>query len=994
MDKENNNNIEDILKLLKDTVENSDDSSHEALPEDEASGTEQLNAELLKEKLREQFMLSDEKEEKSNDEYTIDNDLISEFYEESEKALEATEVLEEEIIAPEEENQDVQTVEQSDHEDLDAASDISDGEDLSAHEGEIVEIVIPWVGAIEESSTELEEENDDFGGEPDDELYDGDNSESSYICFADETVSDEDILADEEEVFSEESGLDDEQEASLDDDDDLPWIEDEASAPLTTIKIEEIVEQPQFYQDDILEEDEKLLAQVAEEPFAQEENDAIEEVYDEETVIEEQVNDQVPQDIAPQKIDKADDEEEISFYRTMVEARDELEMTYGYPRTSGGDEDNSEYQDSNDEIELPHFDAAQYSLLADATVSADDTKNDFYDVDEHDTTVEENRAYTDEQVTDEMDFEDEDAELGDISEKLAGGVWRIIKPILLGILALALLVFEMLPVIGVVPDGILDYTSYPWTYILIDTQLLIFSVALGYEKMFDGLCKTITPEANFYSLLSVGAIVAFVNNLLSCFFANDATPKLYSFIIAAYIFALCIAEKENAKRIKESVGSIEMQEVFSLKRSQGKNSCAEKMYSGGVNPDTSILEPVEIKLDSIEAAFVREKAGGSKNFYNSIVFSSVIPAVIFAIFMAVIVTALDFGFAASLNAFAFAFVSLAPLSAIISYYLPIFISHHRLRDRGCYITGYDGAYEMSDCDAVVFNDCHLFKPCSAKEAGIKLYCSESKTRELFVALAAVYSKIGGPMKDTFSSVLGDEPHNVNMIRITRNGFEAVVDGKVSLIVGGSDYLARYGIVTDRSDSKDPGVIFAALNSVLSAKISIKYRTQPLFEELCAMLDANGTRCVIETYDPVISGRYVARCRELTESSVSVVHKNANDYNMPRKDKVSMGKLGAFATASRLKLVELVIFCKRLIGIRKINTAIHIASYVVVAAASILLAASGAIGRVNLLWALLYHLLLIAIYVVATIKFLPLSFDAAQDKKEREENKKQEKENRN
>ena len=249
------------------------------------------------------------------------------------------------------------------------------------------------------------------------------------------------------------------------------------------------------------------------------------------------------------------------------------------------------------------------------------------------------------------------------------------------------------------------------------------------------------------------------------------------------------------------------------------------------------------------------------------------------------------------------------------------------------------------------------------------------------------------MRDTFSSVLGDEAHSVNMIRITRNGFEAVVDGKMSLIVGSSDYLARYGIVTDRSDAKDPGVLFVALNSVLSAKISVKYRTQPLFEALCTVLDEHDVRCVIETYDPVISGKYVARCRE-TDGSVSVVHKNVNDYNMPPSEKAAIGKFGAFCTASRLKLVELVVFCKKLIGLRKINTAILIASYVSVAVISILLAVGGAIENVNLLWALLYQAVLIAAYVVAAVKFLPLSFDAVQDKKEREENRKQEKENSN
>ena len=97
------------------------------------------------------------------------------------------------------------------------------------------------------------------------------------------------------------------------------------------------------------------------------------------------------------------------------------------------------------------------------------------------------------------------------------------------------------------------------------------------------------------------------------------------------------------------------------------------------------------------------------------------------------------------------------------------------------------------------------------------------------------------------------------------------------------------------------------------------------------------------------------------------------------------------TASRLKLVELVTFCKKLISIRKLNTAIIIASYVTVALLSILLSVSGAMENISLLWVLLYDIILAAVYIVVGIKFLPLSFDGMQEKKMREENKKQEKE---
>ena len=70
----------------------------------------------------------------------------------------------------------------------------------------------------------------------------------------------------------------------------------------------------------------------------------------------------------------------------------------------------------------------------------------------------------------------------------------------------------------------------------------------------------------------------------------------------------------------------------------------------------------------------------------------------------------------------------------------------------------------------------------------------------------------------------------------------------------------------------------------------------------------------------------------------------------------------------------------------------IASYVLAAGVSVLLTLMGGMEGVNLLWALLYQAVFVALYVVTAIKYLPLSFEQMQEKKIKEELKKQEEEN--
>ena len=1047
MDKENNNNIEDILKLLKNTVENTGNTPADVLTNDDKAGADDINAELLKEKLREQFMSDGEKTEEINDEYTIDSELISEFYDESknqEEAIVEAEPLESTI--EEETTEEPEAEEEAEEVLLDEVAEniIEDSteetatEPLEMKEGEIVEIIIPWVDAIEPIS-EGKSDQEDFGGELDDDDYDGEASDNAYICFADEDVTDEDIFeesVDEEDaillpeentvdeeliVVSEADSYDEEvvvlpeentygeDENANEDDDYLPWYEDDSQTPKEKffdndnrdIILAAYVEEDDSYD----EEDESVKENTLQTDEIETEETEFEDTYEEraQETEEEEETLRIVEDVEERHVEEIheevyskNDDDDTSFYRTILEARTQRESIYGYSSVAIEEdtlsEETLESRGVDEELSLPEFSETGHEHAEESV--AYEGESDFFGVDEQDEDPDEDKTYDEDEQEPVIDFEhdahDDDETLRDTP---ANAVWEVIKPIILGILALGIFVLEMIPILRIVPNGILDYTSYPWTYILIDAQLLIFMSALCYDKMFDGLAKIARNESNFYSVLSVTVIVTLLSSIISCFCANDGMPNLYNFISAVYILVLYVFERVNKKRVRESLMSLYANSVFTLRRSQGKNSCAEKMYAGGVNPDTNILEPVEVESLNFDSAFAREKVGTNKNISINLVVSSIIPIAIFSIFMAVVSTVIDTELAIAINTFTSVFVCLAPLSAIISYYFPILLSYHRLRARGCYIAGYEGAAEIADCDALVFGDCHLFRECSAKEAGIKLYCDGNKTRELFVALGAVYAKIGGPMQNTFSSVLDGNPHKVNMIRITRSGFEAVVDNRTTLIVGSSDYLSRYGIVTDRADTKQMGVIYAVMNSSLCAKISVLYKPQPLFEMLSDVLLEYGIRSVIETYDPVISGKYVAKCRETDTSSVSVVHKNVNDYNMPPKEKVAVGRSGAFVTSSRLKLVELVTFCKKLIGLRKINTAILITSYVTVAILSVLLSISGAVENVNLLWVLLYQIILATLYVVAGIKFLPLSFDAMQEKKMREENKEQEKETR-
>ena len=985
MDRENSSgNINDILKLLKDTVENTPSAENTDISDSEAQTNENMDAELLKETLRSRFMSDDSdalNTEEQSDEYAIDESFVSE----------AENILEEESAKDIEES--------SEEEMLNVGEDYyADSEEVdSSNENGIIEIAIPWVDAISEASPKeygLLDEDDDL---EDDDVEDYEDDESGFVMFADGEYSDDtdDYDGMEEEEESEEEAPDvaltiesaeenAEAEEISDDADDVPWFdtpdrnasEEDVTVFLSgepTEEPEKIVEEPsgeiseigeenteeieeaeaaeaeaaeaaeaeaaeaeaaeaeaavfdepeeivydsaedseEFEEDDLLVEDE--YAEYEDDAESLEDLEAIDGIVLSVTESEhieniEKVDNAEDAEVAPiEAVDlnegECDDDGE-SFYRTMVEANALLQQEYAnnFANISDVEASENEYEafgipeeeiDMLAELDVGMFDKDNYvgnSEMLDS-ITKEDVYADFYSLKENDVPTERNEHHEKPVSEPQIEIEEDDEIEGAFASFVKSSFWRIARPALLSILGLLVFILELLPLANVVPDGILDYSTYPWLYILLDIQLMVFMIALCFKDIKDGIVNLFSRTPRLWSVLSATVMATLLHSVVAIFCANDTLPNLYNSIGAFYMIAATVFDLLDQKRIEHSVDvlSAEKEKIFALKRSSGPNSCADKMYRGGMDPDTDIFEPVQVGKKNCKGVFARE----SRYFDNRFFASAIVPIAVFSIFIFVISIVLELGLIATVNTVIYVFLLLAPLSAIVAHNLPLLVAYWRLRQRDCFIAGYASAKDIAECDTIVFNDKHLFRDCEPRNAGIKLYCEEHKTRELFTCLAAVFSSVGGPMENTFREVIKDEKHKVSMVRITRNGFEAIVDAKTSIIVGSTEYLARYGIRTDGADTRESGIVYVAMNSVLSAKLSLSYETQPLFEELCELLGDNGIRTVIQTYDPIITGKYVVKRRKKNKHPISVVHKNANDYNTPVSDRVVSGKMGAFA----------------------------------------------------------------------------------------------------
>jgi hypothetical protein len=288
--------------------------------------------------------------------------------------------------------------------------------------------------------------------------------------------------------------------------------------------------------------------------------------------------------------------------------------------------------------------------------------------------------------------------------------------------------------------------------------------------------------------------------------------------------------------------------------------------------------------------------------------------------------------------------ALLPVGGLLAIAIPMFWSAFRLRNRGIALTGSEMISKYAKANVMVFNDCHLFSRCSAKDIGFVCY-EKNQLNSVMAGLQILYSRIGGPLGEVFESVPdGIRAKRIRVRRICKNGVEALIDKSHILIVGDLKFMSRYGIVFPEAQEKKKSVnatLYISYDGRATAKLSAGYRVEPMFDMLIERLSAEGGHCVIETYDPLINTAFVSKLRKSGRSPISVVHKNAADLN--RCEKVSGERVsdnGILAVSSRFKMIEAVVWCNRLCKIEKLSRIAVFATMILEAALVITLAALG------------------------------------------------------
>ncbi|MBO7249820.1 MAG: hypothetical protein J6V42_00930 [Clostridia bacterium] len=526
-------------------------------------------------------------------------------------------------------------------------------------------------------------------------------------------------------------------------------------------------------------------------------------------------------------------------------------------------------------------------------------------------------------------------------------------------------ILELFRFIGIGFEGFLDYTTYPVVYNLITVQLLILSALFAWREIYDGFKRAFTYNVGNWSAVSIVFAFTMLYDIPMAFIRTD--NKAYSFctVSALYILFglvteyLAVSREQKSFRVYASENN-----KFTFNTDPRRIKTAEKMYRGGVSEDSAIFEPVEIKFPSGYFSAVNCQKQSERALRAS---GSIIIALSVVVLLLNVILGNDAGTAFGM--FMISITALAPVAVFAYHTLPIYKLSSKLYEREIAVAGEVAAKRYAECDYIIFKDMHLFKRAKPQNNGISFY-DKSKADCIVEYLDALYSTIGGPMKDTFGGA-GESLHSVKLRRVAKDGIEAVIDAKHSVLLGNAEFMQRYGVSFGDMTSarRGDGMLGFAIDGSPAAKLCLRYQTEPLFEKIAERLSEEGIQCVIETYDPVIGGKYVSECRAPYAPAVNVIHKNAADFYSSSTTHRNEDT-GIVVCSSRFKLAEGVIWCKRVARILKLCSVFQFITYGLALAGVVLTTVFGIFEYVNQYTVLLLQAISMLPTIIATALGFP------------------------
>ena len=558
-------------------------------------------------------------------------------------------------------------------------------------------------------------------------------------------------------------------------------------------------------------------------------------------------------------------------------------------------------------------------------------------------------------------------------------LWLGIRTALCAIFAVVLFVFENITSITQLFtgraqqfSGALDPALYPVVYIMVSLQLMLLACLCALPEILDGFKSLFKGTPKPESMTAVLAVSGIIYSAVLCnLIKSPNEPVMLNFAVALAALFTLISAIMNNKREMMNFRIISNKKAKHVVRRmpEEESVCEVKAFDGA--DDVCDVMKIE-KTDFVENFFTRLRTPVQSNGTSMMFLIGITVAigVLFGVF-----TGLRQGYdsASSWKAVFAAMYLAAPMSAFFAFSYPFYRANRAAKEYDSAIIGEASLEEYSNASIISFDDKNVFPSYAVKVQNIRIYNNARIDRVLYYA-SSVFSYAGGPLQDVFEITTKDMGTSDNVqIFDTEDGFLATqVDG-VNIIFGSYDALVSRGLeIPDKAAEDDVdlsselSIMYMFRESVLVAKMYIKYDMDEDIDVILKQFAGDGLYVCVRTFDPNIDEKMIANKLGEKKVPLKIIRYSNPDEVGKYEEKVDSGLV---TTASPKSLLQVISYCEKVIHTKKTNIALAILSTLIGAAILLLLMLAGALNVLSSLLIALYQLIWLIPTVITSKVFI-------------------------
>jgi hypothetical protein len=317
------------------------------------------------------------------------------------------------------------------------------------------------------------------------------------------------------------------------------------------------------------------------------------------------------------------------------------------------------------------------------------------------------------------------------------------------------------------------------------------------------------------------------------------------------------------------------------------------------------------------------------------------------------------------SAFAFVFLTAYPAFMLLTHKLPHHLSSIEAEGESGAFVGESSIYACSDIDVIAYDDTEIFGDDSVTIKKVHLYGKNYNASKAMQDMYAIFSVVGGPLRDVFSDSVGGRGLGVGDVVIEDDGISGSL-GERRICCGTLEYMQRHGITVPSDDYKtnvsagDPTkVMYGADGDEVYVKFFVRYSFSEEFTMLLPGLKSWGIVPLIYTRDPNLNADFF-KMLTLGEDLVRVMKK----YNLPETEPKIYRRVsaGIVTLGGKLNAINMVLLAKKYTSFQAGISVSELFAMLAGGAVGVAFALSGAltvpavmIGALQLVWCLYLYL---------------------------------------